>query len=150
MKIVRSGIENAPKILEIQKEAFLDQSKIYNNKVLPPLTQSLEDLINDFNKYFFFAALVDDQIVGSVKSKFDGNTCHIGRLCVKKKYQNIGIGKQLMNSVECFYNDVKRFELFTGKKSLKNIDLYKKLGYTIFKQVEIDEILTLLYFEKIV
>jgi len=48
--------------------------------------------------------------------------------------QNQGIGTILMKEIEkCF--TPKRFELFVGSKSGKNIYLYQKLGYSIFKLV---------------
>ena len=43
---------------------------------------------------------------------------------------------------------VSRFELFTGHKSEKEIYFYQKQGYNIFKKDKVDEILTMVYFEK--
>jgi hypothetical protein len=55
-----------------------------------------------------------------------------------------------MNSIENCFKGCKRYELFTGKKSVKNIYLYNKLGYRIFKEEKISEKLTFVYLEKIV
>jgi ribosomal protein S18 acetylase RimI-like enzyme len=61
--------------------------------------------------------------------------------------QNKGIGKQLMQSIEREYSG-KRFELFTGAKSMKNIKLYEKCGYSIYKKEESTSGLTFVYMEK--
>jgi len=41
----------------------------------------------------------------------------------------MGLGHKMMDSIETIYKDCKRFELFTGFKSKKNLHLYYKLGY---------------------
>jgi len=38
-----------------------------------------------------------------------------------------------MEVIEGHFNP-QRFELFTGSKSVKNLALYNKLGYTIYKK----------------
>jgi len=43
----------------------------------------------------------------------------------------------------------KRFELFTGHKSLKNLHLYSKLGYNEFSKRVINNNMTMIYLEKI-
>jgi hypothetical protein len=76
------------------------------------------------------------------------NTCMIGRLIVHPDYQNRGIGTRLMNEIERCFDEAKRFELFTGHKSERNIALYRKLGYRIFRSEKISGNLTLVYMEK--
>jgi GNAT superfamily N-acetyltransferase len=49
---------------------------------------------------------------------------------VELKLQNRGIGTLLMKAVEQYFVlEVKRYELFTGHKSIGNLHLYQKLGY---------------------
>jgi hypothetical protein len=54
-----------------------------------------------------------------------------------------------MNGIEEQFQGCKRYELFTGKNSVKNIYLYEKLGYRIFKEEEISKKLSFVYLEKI-
>jgi ribosomal protein S18 acetylase RimI-like enzyme len=58
-------------------------------------------------------------------------TCYVGRLAVLPDKQNQGIGRALMKEIENHFSP-KRFELFVGAKSDKNISLYNKLGYKTF------------------
>jgi ribosomal protein S18 acetylase RimI-like enzyme len=87
-------------------------------------------------------------VVGSVRAYRYKDTVFIGRLAVRPTYQNKGIGVKLMISIEEIFESAKRFELFTGHKSIKNIYLYQKLGYREFKRIPINDSLTIVYLEK--
>ncbi len=149
MVVERATINDAAEILRLQKLAFESQAKIYDDYSLPPLTQSLEDLRAEFEKQDFLKASIDGRIIGSVRAHMEQDTCFIERLIVHPDYQNHGVGTRLMNEIERHFSNAGRFALFTGHKSEKNICLYQKLGYRIFKSEEIREGLTLLYMEVI-
>jgi hypothetical protein len=53
-----------------------------------------------------------------------------------------------MQAIEEKFQDVPRFELFTGSKSERNLYLYQKLGYRIFKHEQLSDIAELVYLEK--
>ncbi|HEY9707962.1 MAG TPA: GNAT family N-acetyltransferase, partial [Oculatellaceae cyanobacterium] len=76
-------------------------------------------------------------------------TCFIGRLMVHPDFQNQGIGTKLINEIEKRFNQVRRYELFTGYRSEGNLYLYQKLGYSLFKTERISEQVSLLYLEKL-
>ena len=124
------------------------QAKIYNDYTIPPLIETLEEIKNNFTKQTFLKVLMDDKIIGAIRGYKEGDTCHIGRLIVHPDFQNQGIGTKLMTEIEHYFKDIKRFELFTGHKSEKNIHIYKKLGYKEFKIEPINERLKHIYFEK--
>jgi ribosomal protein S18 acetylase RimI-like enzyme len=70
------------------------------------------------------------RLVGSVRARVDGDTCHIGRLVVVPDLQGRGIGRRLMAEVERRHAArVARFALFTGERSAANLRLYHRLGY---------------------
>lgn len=79
----------------------------------------------------------------------DSETCYIGRLIVHPDFQNQGIGTKLMKEIENKFSYCKKFELITGHKSEKNIKLYEKLNYNIYKMEKLTENLNLVYLEKI-
>ncbi len=140
--------DDLPEILALQKSAYLAQAKIYNNHSIPPLTRTLDDLKNDFPNHVILKAVINKKIIGSVRAREKDGTCCIGRLMVLPVFQNKGIGKKLMNEIEKAFKDVKQYELFTGYKSKKNIYLYKKLGYKIFKTEISSNKIKLIYFKK--
>lgn len=136
-------------ILLLQKQAFMSEVDIYNDfKISPPLLQSLEEIIKEFSEQLFLKAIIRDQIIGSVRGFQKGPTVYIKRLFVSPHFQNQGIGTKLMKSLENSFKNTKRYELFTGHKSLKNLYLYNKLGYKEFKRIPVHENLTMIYLEK--
>lgn len=148
MVIKRAVIENAAEILSIQKLAFQSQAKIYNDYELPPLTQTLEEMQEDFDKKVILIAEIDGVIIGSVRGYIEDGTCHIGRLVVHPDFQNKGIGKRLMAEIEEVFSKAERFELFTGHRSEKSLYLYRKIGYEVFRERYIRANQTLVYLEK--
>lgn len=135
-------------ILELQKLAYQSEAEIYNDYSIPPLTQTLDEIKEDFTFQVFLKAVIKNKIIGSVRAYKEEDTLYIGRLIVHPDFQNQGIGTKLLKEIEAKFNDVKRFELFTGYKSKKNLYLYRKFGYSIFKSEKISENLTLDYLEK--
>lgn len=121
---------------------------MYDLYDIPPLTQTLEEIKKDFSRQLFLKVIINNRIIGSVRAYHEDETCHIGRLFVHPHYQNQGIGTKLMKEIEALFKDAKRFQLITGHKSSKNLYLYQKLGYTIFKTEKISDKLTLVYIQK--
>jgi N-acetylglutamate synthase-like GNAT family acetyltransferase len=91
---------------------------------------------------------IGGKIVGSVRALIQDGVCIIGKLIVQPEFQNQGIGKRLMKEIEAAYRHVKRKELFTGHKSIKNIELYSRLGYQKYKETEVNEQLKMIYMYK--
>ena len=91
---------------------------------------------------------MDGRIIGSVRAYSKEGTCYIGRLIGHPDFQNRGVGTKLMNEIEGIFKTCQRFELFTGDKSERNLYLYQKLGYRIFKKAKITEQTTIVFLEK--
>jgi ribosomal protein S18 acetylase RimI-like enzyme len=148
MEVERATVLDAEEILALQKLAYLSEAEIYNDFNIPPLLQTLESIKKDFENQFFLKAIMDGRIIGSVMAHTKEGTCYIGRLIVHPDLQNQGVGKNLMNEIEKIFNHCKRFELFTGDRSERNLYLYQKLGYKIFKTAKITDQTTIVYLEK--
>ncbi len=136
-------------ILDLQKLAYRSEAEIYNDFSIPPLQQTITELREDFKFQTFLKVTHNEKIIGSVRAYRDGDTCFIGRLIVHPKHQNKGIGTKLLKSIEKNFDTIKRYELFTGDKSMRNLYLYKKLGYKIFKMEVLNEDVKLKFLEKI-
>ncbi len=146
--VERASVNDASEILEVQKAAFLGQARIYNNFNLPPLTQSLESMLEEFNHKVFLNVLLNGQIIASVRfQEVDGHVT-IERLVVKPEYQNNGIGTILMKEVESKVLDAVSFNLSTGNKSIRNIHVYEQIGYKIVNTETTDQGIELLYMLK--
>ena len=149
MTIEQANVNDAAEILKLQKLAYQSEAVIYSDYTIPPLIQTLEEIQNDFSTHTFLKASSGEKIIGSVKARILGGTCFIGRLIVHPGFQNQGIGTRLMHEIEKRLSDAERFELFTGSKSERNLYLYQKLGYQIFKREAINENIELVYLEKL-
>lgn len=121
---------DAEEILALQKLAYLSEAKIYNNYSLPPLTQTLTEILDDFKNYTVLKAVSGGIIIGSVRGQLnkDGSV-YIGRLMVHPDFQNKGVGTRLMHAIETAFPQAKKFVLGTGHLSKRNLHLYHKLGY---------------------
>jgi len=146
--ITKATESDLKEILDMQKLAYISEAEIYDDFTIQPLHQTLEEIQGEFASHVFLKASVDTSIVGSVRAKSINETCFIGKLIVSPPFQNNGIGIRLMHEIEKCFSDVKRYELFTGIKSIKNIHLYEKLGYEIFKEEKINNNLTLIFMRK--
>lgn len=110
--------------------------------------QSVEELRATFDDLVFLKAVVDDRLVGSVRARQDGRTCHVGRLIVHPEFRRRGIGTELMARIEARFSAAPRFELFTGHRSEDNLRLYTRLGYGEFKREALSPKVTLVFLEK--
>jgi len=133
MQIERAIVKDAEAILSLQKLAYRSVAELYNNYDISPLKQTIGEIEEQFKTHVFLKAVSQGEIVGTVRAYEKDGTCYVGRLAVHPKMQGQGVGTALMKKIEsCFRPD--RFELFTGARNQKNIDLYRKLGYSILKR----------------
>ncbi len=107
----------------------------------------MESIESQFDDHTFLKVVADGKIVGSVRTKNDGDTCYIGRLIVHPDFQNQGIGTKLINEIEKLH-EADRYELFTGSKSERNLYLYKKLGYCEFRTEDQTDNVKIVFLQK--
>ena len=149
VNIEQASISDLEQILDLQRISYKSEADLYNDFTIPPMTQTIQEMHDDFLNKRFLKAVKNDKIIGSVRAFEKNATCYIGRLMVHPNFQNRGLGTRLINEIEKMFDACKRFELFTGSKSEKNILLYQKLGYKIFKTQTINEDTSLVYLEKL-
>ena len=147
MKILKAEASDLEAILNLQYLAYQSEAALFNNKDIPPLKETLEELTQEFNNGIILKMVENDVIIGSVRAYEKRRTAYIGKLMVHPDYRNRGYGSMLLRAIEKFYFDCG-LELFTSTRSEANIRLYESLGYRIFKQQKIDEELTFVYLAK--
>lgn len=137
MEILKASLVDAEQILALQKEAYYSEAELNNDFSIPPLTQTLEQLYAEFAIKEILKVVVDGEIVGSGQVKLDNGTALIGRIIVRPDLWGQGIGSRILQALESVFPKAKRFELFTGAQSVKNIVLYKKRGYIEYKEAHL-------------
>lgn len=152
MIIKKAEFKDLEKILNLQKLAYISEAKLYDDYSIEPLNQTLSEIRNEYKKGIILKALINDiDIIGSIRAYKINDTVFIGKLIVHPDFQNKGIGKNLLNYIEKYFIGIDpniEFKLFTGYKSSKNINLYKKSGYAEFKLEKISENLEFIHFKK--
>ena len=148
MKIKEAEKRNLREILELQYLAYQSEARLFDNNDIPPLKQTLQEVELEFDRGLFLK-LVDEngKIIGSVRAFAEGGTLFIGKLMVHPDHQGLGLGAKLLKAVE-EARPHNRYELFTSSKSKKNIQLYQRAGYKMFKEHDVSGDLKFVYLEK--
>lgn len=145
--IYKAEQNDLQEILQLQHLAYQSEAELFGNKDIPPLKQTLSEVIDEFNNGIILKMVIDNRIIGSVRAKEENSTVYIGKLMVHPDYRCNGYGSKLLSEIElCFPK--KRYELFTSTRSVDNIRLYQKMGYTIFNRKAVNDQLVFVYMEK--
>ena len=148
MFIINAEHADLPTILQLQYLAYQSEADLFGSRDIPPLKQTLDEVIKEFNSGIILK-MIDDKnnIIGSVRDKEIDGTVYIGKLMVHPDHQHKGYGTLLLSEIEKCFPD-KRYELFTSTRSIDNIRLYQKLGYKIFARKAVNDELEFMYLEK--
>lgn len=134
-------VEDAGEVLTLQRAAFVQEALIYGTPDMPPLTQTLDELVHELRENLGCVAHVGPRMVGAVRARRDRGLLLIGRLVIAPDVQGAGIGTRLLAAVEERGRDAgaSEAELFTGSLSEANLRLYRREGYAETQRVEGDD-----------
>ena len=139
--------DDVEEILQLQYLAYQSEAALFKSRDIPPLKETLEEVIEEFEAGTVLKLVEDGKIIGSVRASEKDGTVYIGKLMVHPARQRRGYGRHLLEEIEKCYPG-KRYELFTSTRSIDNISLYQKCGYKIFDNKVISDELEFVYLEK--
>ena len=145
--IYKADLEDLQEILQLQYLSYQSEAALFGSRDIPPLKQTLDEVIAEYNNGIVLKMTDDDVIVGSIRAKERNGTVYIGKLMVHPDYRRNGYGTKLLTEIEKYFPD-KRYELFTSTRSTGNIRLYQNLGYKMFDCKAITDELQFVYMEK--
>ena len=147
-EIKKAEHSNLKEILQLQYLAYQSEANLFGSRDIPPLKQTIDEVVEEWSSGTILK-MVDDNnaIIGSVRAQERDGTVYIGKLMVHPEYRHKGYGTKLLSEIEKCFPD-KRYELFTSTRSIDNIRLYQKLGYTIFARKSVNDELEFVYMEK--
>lgn len=148
VRIVPAPPDCAAELLALQKLCFREEAELHGEFDIPPLTQTLDSLLEELGTRTVLTAWAGSRLVGSVRARREGPACHIERLIVHPEFRGQGIGSALMAAIEAVHAGVTDFELFTGERSSRNLRLYARLGYTPYRRQHLTPRLTLVFLRK--
>jgi GNAT superfamily N-acetyltransferase len=122
-------------ILTLQRGAYLIEARIYREWDLPPLVETLDEVVEAIERTTVLKAVRGGRIVATGRARQDDATVRLGRFAVAPDLQGQGLGSRLIAALEATAAPAtERFELFTGMNSEPNLRLYKRCGYTEFRR----------------
>ncbi len=139
--------EDLEEILQLQYLAYQSEAALFKSRDIPPLKETLGEVIEEFEAGTVLKLVEDGKIIGSVRASEKDGTVYIGKLMVHPTRQRRGYGRHLLEEIEKCYPG-KRYELFTSTRSIDNISLYQKCGYKIYDNKVINDELEFVYLEK--
>ena len=149
MNIQPARQQDLPEILAVQRAAFEAEAQLVNDWNIPPLTQTLDELTNDWRKGIMLKAVNEDGIiVGTVRGHMAPDGFYIGRLAVQPQWQGRGCGSALLEAMIA-RAEPNRLVLFTSTKSERNLRLYERFGFKPFKKSTTATGVTLVWLEKV-
>ena len=136
---------NAEKLLEIQMPAYKVEAEIIGYDDIPPL----KDTVNTLKQCeeTFFGYYINEELCAAISVKVIDNEVDIHRLIVHPDHFRKGIAQKLLTFIERQF-DKRIIIVATGSKNKPAITLYKKNGFRITKEIQVNEHLSLTYFEK--
>ncbi len=122
---------DAGELLTLQRAAYVPEGRRHASFEIPPLTETLAELIQALTTDTVLVARLGTRIVGSVRGAVEPDqTWYVGRLAVTPDHQGGGIGGRLLSEIEALApSDTVRFRLTTGANSTTNLVFYARRGY---------------------
>ena len=148
MNIYKADHKDLDEILRLQYLAYQSEAALFGTDDIPPLKQTLNEVIAEYEKGIILKLVTDDNvIIGSVRAREENKTVYIGKLMVHPDHRHKGYGTRLLTEIEkCF--TCERYELFTSTRSADNIRLYEKNGYKEYKREALNNELIFVYMQK--
>ena len=141
--------QDLPEILALQKTAFAAEAQLVNDWNIPPRTQTLDELADDWRKGIMLKAVNEGgPIIGTVRGHMAPDGFYIGRLAVQPQWQGRGCGSALLEAMIA-RAEPNRLVLFTSPKSERNLRLYERFGFKPFKKSTTATGVTLVWLEKV-
>ena len=131
--IRRAKPSDAAAVYEIIQKAFKEYANASSLTGLEALQETPEDIEEKIKSKVVYVAIIDSEIVGTVRVDITGDLAYISRFAVASSHRNIGIGKALMNLVDKYLlsKGVKEVFLHTASKYTTLMRFYYGRGFYV-------------------
>jgi tRNA (guanine37-N1)-methyltransferase len=129
--VIRAAVPaDAGELLTVQRAAFVTEAQLNDAPHIPPLTETLEDVVHAIRTTVTLVARDRGRLVGGVRGERDGTAWLIGRLATAPDVQGSGVGSRLLAEIEAAApDDARLLRLVTGARSVPSHGFYTRRGY---------------------
>lgn len=131
LTILPATPDQAPTILALQRRAFEREARLCDNWEIPPMTETLEAIVEHIVSATVLTAWIGPQLVGAARGILSGDVCAIRGVCIEPAHQGQHIGTRLLAALEHAHPAASRFELTTNTLMAGNVRFYERHGYRI-------------------
>ena len=152
LQLVRCTVEDRELIRDMQKEAFAELLKKYQDHDTSPANESLERITWKLQQpdSYFYRIEVDGKVVGAIRvvDAGDGSPKRISPLFILPRHRGKGYAQRAIQEAECIHG-AHHWELGTILQEAKNCYLYEKMGYRqTSRRTVINDKMTIVGYEK--
>lgn len=122
--------DDAAEVTVLQRCCWVEEAVTNDTLAIPALHESPDEVREWLATRHTVGLWLDGRLLGMVRTRAIGTEWHVGRLAVVPDLRGRGVGRWLLRAAEAAAApECRRVVLFTGAKSLANIELYKSEGY---------------------
>ncbi|MET7878353.1 bifunctional NAD(P)H-dependent oxidoreductase/GNAT family N-acetyltransferase [Micromonospora profundi] len=130
LRLTTAQPDDLAELLVLQRCCWVQEALANDTLDLAPLRETLDELRESMSTWQLWCVRRHGRLVAAVRARAQGRAWLIGRLMVAPDQAGNGIGTWLLTHVEQQApHEAAHYELFTGRRSTRNIKLYERAGY---------------------
>ncbi|MCU1686931.1 MAG: tRNA (guanine-N1-)-methyltransferase/acyltransferase [Amycolatopsis sp.] len=127
--------DDVAELFVLQRCCWVQEALINDTLAIPALHESIDDVRDWTKTWSVWLVRQGHRLVGGVRARRDGDAWEVGRLMVAPDLAGRGLGRWLLAYAEQQAPaGVRRYSLFTGAGSTRNITMYQRAGYQLVEQ----------------
>ena len=132
MQIRRAGEADAAAVRELTRSAYAKWVPLIGREPMP-MTADYERAVREHMVDLLF---VDARLVALIETVNEADHLLIANVAVAPPFQGHGYGRLLLDRAERLAASLRlpELKLYTNKRCVTNIDLYRRLGYAIDRE----------------
>ena len=128
--LTRATAADVAEMCVLQRCCWVTEAIINDTLAIPALHEDLDTVREWVGSRYVGVVRRGGRLVGAVRGHREGDGWEIGRLMVAPDLVGRGLGRWLLAHAEAQAPpEVRRFDLFTGSRSERNLRMYRNAGY---------------------